>query len=35
VEAAESYWSQFIWSPWHPHYKESSPEKKIDILNYA
>jgi organic radical activating enzyme len=35
VEAAESYWSQFIWSPWHPHYKESSPDKKIDIFNYA
>jgi hypothetical protein len=35
IEAAESYWSQFIWSPWHPHYHEVKSDTKIDFLNYA
>lgn len=35
VEAAESYWSQFIWAPWHPHYNPARADEKIDLLNYA
>ena len=35
VDAAESYWSQFIWSPWHPHYYHTDADEKVNILNYA
>jgi organic radical activating enzyme len=35
VEAAEAYWSQFIWSPWHPHYRDARPNQKIELLNHA
>lgn len=34
VEAAESYWSQFVWSPWHPHYiGDMSPS--VDLVSNA
>jgi organic radical activating enzyme len=35
VEAAESYWSQFIWSPWHPHYSHNKHAENDRLLNYA
>ena len=35
VEAAESYWSQFIWSPWHPYYGRTNPANNLDLVNYG
>jgi len=36
VESAESYWSQFIWSPWHPYYQvQHRSGDKLDLVNYA
>jgi hypothetical protein len=35
IEAAEAYWSQFIWSPWHPHYRDVRLNQKIELLNHA
>ena len=35
VEAAESYWSQFIWSPWHPYYGRTNASDTLDLVNYG
>ena len=36
VEAAESYWSQFIWAPWHPHFNHTTEkEEKVEHIRYA
>jgi organic radical activating enzyme len=35
IETAEAYWSQFIWSPWHPYYHDTSSIQKIDLFKYA
>lgn len=31
LEISESYWSQFVWSPYHPNYHEC---KKPDYSNH-
>jgi organic radical activating enzyme len=32
IETAEAYWSQFIWSPWHPCYQNIRSSHEVNLL---